>query len=127
MKGQISLDLLFAGLITVIVIGSFFVVTNNLRDNYESISVENQLKKVVGESAAFITSTKALEDLDFTTTIKVPKVIFGNKEIPIEFSVIGNELVGSVDIGEIIEKREIFSSPVGGTITFEPGVVIVSG
>ena len=76
MRGQISLDLLMAVLATIIVLGTFAVVADDIQDNYREMYVQNQLKKVSSELSGFLTATNALDDARFSTELKVPIIYY---------------------------------------------------
>jgi hypothetical protein len=77
-NGQVSLDFMIAALIAIITIGSFLIVVENFRDDYEKMFVQNQLKKISSEIGSFATSTQAMSGTLFRAETRLPKVIYKN-------------------------------------------------
>jgi len=119
-RGQISLDLMMAVLVSIIVIGTLLVVVENVQASYEDMFIENQLKKIASESAAFVTSTNAMGDVRFTAELKVPKVQHGETKQAPAVTIDGDTITVSISIGgKDFGRSSHFSKPATATVAFD--------
>ncbi|MFA5357395.1 MAG: hypothetical protein WC308_00515 [archaeon] len=120
-KGQVSMDFMIAALIAIITIGSFLIVVENFRDDYEKMFVQNQLKQISSKISSFATSSQGMNGTQFRVETRLPKVIYKNSTIlpTIKF----NDAHTNVDVNVTIttassegSKSEILSSTAYFTI-----------
>ena len=117
-KGQISLDLMMAVLVTIIVLGTFMVMVRDIQDNYKEMYVENQLKKSSSEMAAFITSSSSMQGMDYQTELKVPLINYDSSKTRITVNLTNDTITAEVTLGKTISYTSKFSNASGAIITY---------
>lgn len=120
MKGQISLDLMVAVLATVILLGSFFIMAESIKEDYKEMFVENQLKKISSELSTTITTSNAMDDFTYTSKIKVPVIYYENRKYSPNIIIKDNNLEASVVLsGKTIKYLSSFSISNTTTVVFD--------
>jgi len=119
MRGQISLDLMVAVLATVILLGAFFIMAENIKEDYKEMFVENQLKKISSELSTTITAANAMDDFIYTSKIKVPVIYYENRKY-FPNIIQDNNLEASVVLsGKTIKYLSSFSISNTATVVFD--------
>lgn len=108
MKGQISIDLIFAIIITFVFAGAMQAVISGMNETQSKISVINQQKEIGNNIAEILTTGKSLEDgQSFKINYLIPAVIvFGNTETGCDIRILQNEIT----ISSIFNENKITSS-----------------
>ena len=126
-KGQISIDLLITLIVVVMVLGAFTIILSGFQSSQEEFFLKEQLKENASGLAAFITSSNAISDINFTTQTFIHKVNYKNSSIRPSISIDVNYIILTFDTGDgFVEAKSFFSKPLGSTVTLNDTMLVVS-
>lgn len=109
-KGQISIDLLITLIVAIMIIGAFTIILTGFQNEQENFYLRNQLRTQSEQTAAFITSTRALSDTTFTTKLNISQVVYKNNKLTPLVRVDQNKIVFRVDYdGGFVQEESYFS------------------
>ncbi len=105
MKGQVSLDLLLTLVLAIGIVSSITFVGNQLKENYETINLQNNLKSEVAIYSNFISRSQVISDTDFVAKLKINK--FNYKNSPVNYSLEVNDNYIQIKFLNITISEEI--------------------
>jgi len=109
-----------AVLMAVIVLGTFFVMVDNIKSNYKEMFVENQLKKISSELSASITSSSSMNGMSHITKIKIPIVYYENRKYAPSIVIEDGSISASVVLaGKTISYSSSFAAPPEQVVLFD--------
>ena len=108
MKGQISIDLILAIIITFVFAGAMQSVISGMNETQSKISVINHQKEIGNNIAEILAMGKSLEDgQSFLVKYSIPDVIvFGDIETGCEIRILPDEIT----ITSVFKENQIASS-----------------
>ncbi|PIU21591.1 MAG: hypothetical protein COT15_01385 [Candidatus Diapherotrites archaeon CG08_land_8_20_14_0_20_34_12] len=113
-KGQISLDLIIAIIITFIFAGAMQSIIAGMNETQKEIGVINQQKEIGNKISEILTTSKNLADGSFNVKYLIPNVIvLGNKESGCNIAITQGQIkISSVFDSKVIESTIIHNSSI---------------